>query len=537
MTMSEEFTENSEESVDFRQYISIASRRRWYFLAPLFLGWLAVWGASWFLPSIYRSSTLILVEQPAVPPQYVVSNITENLQARLQSITQQILSRTRLLRIIESQNLYAVGSRRLTPDEAVEQVRKNVEIELVQDRDQLTAFNVYYSSPDPHVAQQVTKELTDLFIRENLEARQEQSENTTEFLESHLEEARRSLTGQEGRLREFKDQHLGDLPGQLQSNLQILGGLQAQLGGEQDALNRAKQQNVYLESLLGQYRMVQRSTKSGDNTSVGLPALEQELERLKARLADLSSHYTDRHPDVRKVREQIVNGERMKQQIAEDLKQKASAPATADASAANSKSATEITEISPMADLESQLKVNRIEISNREHALESLKGTIAEYQARLNREPVREQQLADLTRDYDQSRANYDSLLRKKNDSELSSSLERRQQGEHFRILDPPSLPGKPYSPNRLKLSVIGLFVGLALGGAVSVGAEMMDDRLYSEKEVKELLPVAVISEIPEIKSVPEGKKQRRLASLGWVLTGVELVLILAGFAISYLRG
>ena len=142
-----------------------------------------VWGVSWVLPSVYRSGTLILVEQPTVPSQYVVPNIaSDNLQDRLQSITQQILSRTRLMRIIENQNLYATSRQRATPDEIVEQMRKDIEIELVHDRDQLTAFNVYYSSGDPHVAQRVTKELTDLFISENLEARQEQSENTTEFL-------------------------------------------------------------------------------------------------------------------------------------------------------------------------------------------------------------------------------------------------------------------------------------------------------------------------------------------------------------------
>ena len=212
------------------------------------------------------------------------------------------------------------------------------------------------------MAQRVTKELTDLFISENLEARQEQSENTTQFLESHLEEARKSLTGQEERLREFKDQHLGDLPGQLQSNLQILGGLQGQLGGEQEALNRAKQQNVYLQSLLGQYRLVQRSSKSGDTASVGLPAIEQELERLQTRLADLSSHYTERHPDVRKVKEQIANAERMKQQISESLKAKAAAAQTDDASTSATKSGVEITEVSPTAELDSQLKVNQIEI-------------------------------------------------------------------------------------------------------------------------------------------------------------------------------
>jgi succinoglycan biosynthesis transport protein ExoP len=533
--MTEEFEDRSTESLNLQHYLTIVRRRRWYFLVPLFVGWLVVWGASWLMPSVYRSGTLILVEQPTVPSQYVVPNIaSDNLQDRLQSITQQILSRTRLMRIIESQNLYAEGRKGATPDEIIEQMQKDIEIELVHDRDQLTAFNIYYSSRDPQVAQQVTKELTDLFISKNLEARQEQSENTTRFLALHLEEARKSLKEQEDKIRQFKDQHLGDLPGQLQSNLQILGGLQTQLGGEQDALNRAKQQNVYLESLLGQYRSAQKS-KSADSVSVGLPALEQELDRLKARLADLSSHYTDRHPDVRKVKEQIAKAEKMKEQITASLRDKA--PPPDDDPASNPKSDADIREMSPMVELESQLKVNRIEIANRERNLEDLKEKITEYQARLNREPVREQQLADLTRNYDQTRLNYDTLLKKESDSELATSLELRQQGEHFRILDPPSLPVKPHSPDRLKLSTIGLVIGLVMGGAVSIGAEMVDDRLYSEKELKELSPVDVISEIPNITTAGEERKRRGFAALGWVATGLEFLLILAGFAVSYLRG
>jgi polysaccharide biosynthesis transport protein len=536
--MSEEFEEKPGESINLDQYLAIVRRRRWHFLLPLFLGWLVVWGVSWLLPSVYRSGTLILVEQPTVPSQYVVPNIaTDNLQDRLQSITQQILSRTRLLRIIENQNLYAGSRARLTQDEVVERMRKDIEIELVHDRDQLTAFNVYYSSNNPRVAQQATQELTSLFISENLEARQEQSENTTQFLESHLEEARKSLSEQEERVRRFKDEHLGDLPGQLQSNLQILTGLQSQLGGEQSALDRARQQNVYLESLLGQYRSVQRS-KATDTPSMGLPALDQELDMLKARLADLRSRYTDRHPDVRKVKEQLANAERMRRQITEDLKAKASVSTPAnDESSTSPKNDAEIREMSPMAELESQLKVNRLEIANRERTLEELKARIGEYQSRLNREPVREQQLADLTRNYDQSRVNYESLLKKKNDSELATSLERRQQGEHFRILDPPSLPVKPQSPDRLKLSLIGLFVGLFLGVAVSVGAEMIDDRLYGEKQFKALLPVDVMAEIPTITTLGEERKQYKSALLGWAATGLEFALILAGFAVSYFRG
>lgn len=537
--MADDFEDKQEETFNLEHYAELARRRIWYFLVPLFVGWLIVWSVSWVLPSVYRSGTLIIVEQPSVPTQYVVPNVTDNLQDRLQSITQQILSRTRVLRIIESQNLYGKDRQRLAPDELVDRMRKDIEIELVHSpgRDQLTAFNIYYSSLDPRVAQQVTSELTNLFISENLEARQQQSENTTQFLESQMEEARSSLSEQEEKVRQFKDQHLGDLPGQLQSNLQILGGLQSQLGAEQDSLNRAKQQNVYLESILGQYRTVQRSAKTGDNVPMGLSALDQELNRLKAQLADLSAHYTDRHPDVRKVKEQIAKTEKMKEQVVAGLSAKASDSQTNPNSETTPRDAAEIRERSPMVELESQLKVNRIEITNREHAIERLQAQIGEYQARLNREPVREQQLADLTRNYDQSRAHYDSLLKKKNDSELATSLERRQQGEHFRILDPPSLPTKPYSPNRLKLSGIGLVVGLLLGAAFAAGAEFIDDRLYSEKELKELLPVTVISEIPNIVTAEEGNRQQKGIWLGRVAAGLVFASILVGTVISYLRG
>src|ERR1700686_1643903 len=124
--MPEDFDEKSGESINLQKYFAVVRRRRWYFLVPFFLGWLMVWAVSWILPSVYRSGTLILIEQPTVPSQYVVSNIaTDNLQERLQSITQQILSRTRLMRIIESQHLYAGGGQQLTQDEAVEQMRKD----------------------------------------------------------------------------------------------------------------------------------------------------------------------------------------------------------------------------------------------------------------------------------------------------------------------------------------------------------------------------------------------------------------------------
>src|SRR5437016_5153050 len=204
--MLEEALDQDQQPFDWRSHLAILRRRRWLILLPFFAGWLAVWMVSWWLPSIYRSGTLILVEQPTVPQQFVVPNIGGDLQERLQSITQQILSRTRLLRIIESLNLYAKERQRHTQDEVVERMRKDIEIELVRDKNnQLTAFNIYYSSRDPQVAQRVTSELSNLFISENLEARQAQSQSTTKFLASELEEARKSLSEQEEKVREFKD--------------------------------------------------------------------------------------------------------------------------------------------------------------------------------------------------------------------------------------------------------------------------------------------------------------------------------------------
>jgi polysaccharide biosynthesis transport protein len=182
--------------------------------------------------------------------------VSSDLQQRLNSITQQILSRTRLEGIINKLNLYSDERGRKTQDDLVERMRKDIDVELVRsaaDRE-VTAFNVYYSSKNPRIAQQVTSELTNLFITENLESRRHQAEQTTQFLQSQLGDARQKLAEQEERLRKYKDQYLGELPGQLQSNMQILSGLQSQVQGEQDALGRARQQNTYLQSLLSQYQ-------------------------------------------------------------------------------------------------------------------------------------------------------------------------------------------------------------------------------------------------------------------------------------------
>jgi polysaccharide biosynthesis transport protein len=537
--MVDDLEEKSSEGFDLQHYLGVVRRRHLHFLIPLLLGWAVVWGASWVLPPRYLSSTLILVEQPTMPKDYVTPNVNDDLQERMQSITQQILSRTRLLHIIDQFGLYAAPRSQPSPDQKVEVMRKDIVIELVRDaRNQITAFNVSYSSPDPRVAQKITSELTNLFINENLEVRQQQSEDTTKFLESQLETARQTLSDQEEKIREFKAQHVGELPAQVGSNLQILAGLQSQLQTEEDALNTAKQQRVYLDTLVNQYRSLQGMPKTaGGTATVGLPAIDEELDKLRAQLADLSSHYTDRHPDVRKLKQQIADTERTRDRIIADLKAKNSAPADLDNGTTTPDPSAMMDASSPMVQLQGQLQSNRVEIASRERAVADLKTKVGDYQARLNQEPVREQQLSDLTRGYEQSKANYDELLKKKNQSAMATSMELLQQGERFRIIDPPSLPVKPNFPNRLKFCGIGLGIGLALGVVVAAAFEMMDDRVYDEKELQKLLPIAVISEIPSLTVPSDVQRDRRQLWLGWATAVFVSATILVGSAISYLRG
>jgi len=530
--MVEDFEETRPEGFELNQVAGIIRRRRWHFLVPLFFGWLLVWGASWVLPSVYKSGTTIIVEQPTVSKDLVPSNVNDNLQDRLQSITQQILSRTRLLHIIDEFNLYTKDRARITPDELVDRMRKDIDIDLVRapGSDQLLSFNISFSSRDPQIAQQVTSELTNLFINENTELQTQQSKDTTNFFESQLEEARKNLSEQEEKIREFKDQHTSDLPSQLQSNLAILNGLQNQLQTEEDNLDRAKQQTVYYQSLIGQYRALQKATKGPSGAPLGLPAIDQELDKLRAQLADLSAHYTPQHPDVRKLKEQIAETEKMRTQLAASLNANAANPQP-DSSAITSNGDLSL------AQLQSQLQANQIEIANREHSVAALQTKINEYQGRLGQEPVREQQLADLSRGYDQSKANYDDLLKKKNSSALATDLTERQQGEHFQMIDPPSLPVKPDFPNRMKLCGVGLGIGVALGLLLAGGTEFMDDRIHGEKEFKQIVPVAVISEIPEVTTVDEEMRRQRSNWLAWVAASVVFMSILAGTALSYLRG
>src|ERR1700730_14978644 len=350
------------------EYWAMAKRRRWYIILPAFACWAVAWTGSWLVPTVYQSDALILVEQQKVPEQYVVPNVTVNLQDRLQSMRQQILSRTRLQSTINRFHLYE--SRRQGPfaraEDPIEQMRKDITIDLVEapgHPGQLTAFKIRYSSGSPQLAQQVNSELTSLFIDENLKSQQQLSESTTSFLQTQLGEARVKLEEQESKVRAFKAKHFGNLPTQVETNVQILSGLQNQLQNTQRALDAANQQKLYLESLQKEYQTVQESLGNGNSAGASPNSLNKDLLDLRRQLREAQLRYTEDHPDVVKLKEKVAKMEKLKQEIDAQAATEKPEKGAADVDPA---SAVEVQRgsTSSIMQVQSQLKANRLEIQN-----------------------------------------------------------------------------------------------------------------------------------------------------------------------------
>jgi polysaccharide chain length determinant protein (PEP-CTERM system associated) len=493
----------------WEEYLAIVVRRRWWIVLPLFLTWLAVWGGSWFLPTTYTSDALVSAEQEKVSDIYVMENVNVNLQNRLQSTTQKVLSYASLEKIIAQFKLYATPPRFsgfFKPKDPVDQMRGDIKIELVGApgyRGEFFTFKIHYSADTPALAQQVNTELTSLFINENVRAQRQLSENTTAFLDSELADARIKMEEQEAAVSAFKAKHVGNLPGQLQSNVQILAGLQAEMASTQHALDTSKQQKIYLESLLQQYQSAQASL-GNDSDAISTQAIDKELQDLRMRLQNLRTRYTDGHPDMVALEDEIAKTEALRKKNDAEIasnQQAGKAKNPIDFSAAEG-----VQRGTPTAvmQLQSQLKANQLEIQNEQQHAKDLEAQTSAYQARLNLTPETEQELTVVSRGYDEAKFNYNSLLQKQTQSQLATSLGQEQQGQQFHIVDPPKLPDKPSAPNRFLISLVGLALGAGLGFGIATLLELTDVRFRQEKDLEGILPARLLVGIPRLSTPQE---------------------------------
>jgi polysaccharide chain length determinant protein (PEP-CTERM system associated) len=521
--------------------LRIAAKRRWWLVLPTVVFALGACAVSRVLPNRYTSEAAILVEHPQVPAQYVTPNSTSDMRETLLITTDAILSRTQLLQIINEFNLYPKERKRLSPEELVALMHDKISIKALDNAtggNSLNAFKISYTGSSPHLAQDVTSKLTTLFIQENDRSREEQDNGTTNFLAEQVQSAGDRLKQLEARVTDFKMRNLGALPEQQEGNLSILSGLQMQLQNTQAAEGRAREQQVYLQSLLANYRELPPAMVVTPGAPGGVAA--DPVTALKARLADLRSdragllaRYTDKYPDVAKIDEEIKSTEAALAAAEKRAAQNAAEPTgkgnteTADASANNATT----------AQVKSQLASNRLEIQNDEAQERQLQGQIAEYRNRLNMTPVREQELAELNRNYELSKKNYDDLLNRKNQSELATSLDKHQKGQQFHIIDKPSLPMKPASPNHAAIALGGLAAGLALGVALVFLLETKDHSLINEKDLSRLFTFPLMVGLPSLSTKAEIRRRSKLQKLEWFAGVVLCLMVCATEFYIYRRG
>jgi len=451
-------------------------------------------GAYEKLPKIYRATTLILVQPQEVPEDYIKPTVKSLVSDRLNTLSQQILSRTRLETVIREFNLYSDTIGKLTVEEIIKRMREDIKIEIqwTPGRDVQNTFAISYEGRDPRKVMMVTNRMASLFIEENLRARGKQAAGTSDFIERELSTIEVSLREQEKDSRAFKERYMGELPEQLDANLRILERLQDQIKNNNDARKGAEERRIMLQREISRLSK-QTTSVVGDEVASTNPLLTQ-LTELKTRLGELQSMYTDKHPDVIDTKVQIARLEKdiAKQGLLNDKPKPEGNPLVFNPVV--SRLRAEISEV--------ELEITRMKVE-----AESLRKQIAMYQRRVENTPKREQELAMLTRDYDLLKANYQSLLDKKIQAKMAENLERRQMGEQFKVLDPARMPEKPFKPDPRKIMIIGACLGLALGGGLGFVKEVMDRSFHKAEEIERFLGLPVIATIPKIESKKSEKR------------------------------
>jgi len=516
--------------MNIQDYVEVALRRKWLIILPLVLIFIGGIIYSYRLPSIYRASTLILVQQQRVPPAYIQATVTSLVGERLHTISQQIMSRTRLEKIINELNLYKDLRKSLFMEELIEKMRKDITLEVRGN----SSFKLYYFGKDPELAASVCNKLASLFIEENLKVREQQAEGTTEFLDRELIRVKKQLEEQETILRKFKEKHIGALPEQLDANLRSLDRLQLQYQALTNSLENAKERKISLQGQISQFSEMNSQIITTDVETNGAPDIEidmgnsPQLQQLRQALASLETRYTDRHPDVVRIKNRIKKLEAEAGSDGDEEGPDGTSPLSLD-------SGFDFTET-----LNIQLQEIDMEIKKLKEGQKEIAARIANYQKRVEEIPKREQELVNIKRNYANTQKNYQSLLDKKLNAQLAANMERAQKGERFKVLDTARIPQKPFRPNRPRIILLALLLGLGVGGGLAFGAEYLDHSFRDIDELEKFTGLPVLAYVPRISTDEELRrkkiKKRIILASSFGILAIVIAIIIAHFFISPVR-
>lgn len=488
----------------FEWLLAVASRRTWLAVA-VFAGVLAGVGSLIkFLPDIYQSTATVLVERHHVPETFVRSSITGELETRLHTISQEVLSRARLGDLITRFDLYADLRKKAPLENAIQTMRRALDIELksteqMSGRRATIAFTLSYRGRDPETVARVTNTLASLYVQENVKLREQQATGTAEFLRLQVAQMTKQLAQQEERIRNFRARHTGELPQQMTVNLATLERLYTQLH-----LNSAN----YLRATDRRAAVAKQLAEADPTGAAGAPdTMATRIAKLRHELLELRQRFSDQYPDVRRLKAELAALER---DLAEpDTRPETDRAASADPSVLRLKAA--------LREADAEIDILKTEEQR-------LRRDIRTYQQRVENAPQREQEFQELARDYETARELYASMRKRYEDAQLAESMEQRQQGEQFRILDSAIPATQPAAPNRFRLFLMALMVSLGAATAAVVLAEHVDTSFHTIHDLKALSPVPVLVSIPLI--VTDGDRRQR--KWRFVVTAAAITLALA---------
>ncbi len=476
----------------FQDYMGILKRRLWLVLLSVLVCLGVAVGVTFWIAPQYMSQTLVLIEQQKVPTDYVTPVLTEDLNERLASLREQILSRSRLEPIIQRFNLFAGNGANM--DDRVAATQKAIEVKPINAGPRgMPGFYIMFKAGDPRTAQQVCSEITSLFVSENLNAREESAEGTTEFLKQQLADAKTNLDQQDAKLAEFERKYIGRLPNQETSNEGTLQSLTSQLDAATQSLDRLEENETFIEANITAHARDPRDTGTG--ATITPDDKLKELKDLEEQKKNLDALYTPDYPDVQAINRRIAE---LQAEIAQG-----SAPA---APGKGSPSANQ-SDSPQVAQQRAQLRAVQQAIIAGKEEQEQIKKKIQAYEARIDSSPLVEQEYKQVTRDHDIASQFYDSLLKKMDESSMATALEHRQEGEQFRVMDPPNLPDAPSYPNRPKFAAVGLAGGLVLGLLLATLLEYRDTTLRSELDVWAFTKLPTLAALSHIDGLPKNAR------------------------------
>ncbi len=474
------------------KYFNMLLRRKWIVI----FGAVPILAAAIFYclitPKVFKTSTTIIVVAQRVPESFVRTTVTGDISQRIRAIMQQITSRTNLEKVIQEFNLYPDERASMPMEKVVALMRNKIDVDIPRTRE-INSFTLAYEGKNPVLIAEVLNYLANMFIEENLKLREKQAMNTANFLNAELNKIYQKLTARENALKQYKMEHMGELPEQLPSNNAMLERLQTEYETLQENLRRAEDRKLMLS------RQMRIGIEDAD-TSAGQLSTPTTLSALKGRLKILRGRYTEKHPDIAALKERIAKMEEAQKQQADENNRVSAAVRDQERSVLDSEVAFQLRSI------ETEIKNMKLDSAN-------IRKQISMYKERIENTPKREQELLDLTRDYDNLRQTYDSLMSRKIQADEAAALERRQQGEQFHVVDAARVPEVPIRPTVKKILLMALVLSFGAGVGAAIGIDFIRQNFYDPDDVEKAFGIPVITCIPQLLTDME-KKRRRLKEI-----------------------